>query len=125
LGESGSVAWMFARRGEIRLAEEADPERLLEAALEAGADDLQEDEEGPLLVCDPDRLAEVAEGLRRAGYEVAEASVGRVPTARLSPSPQEAIRCLDLLEALEEHEDVEAVYSNLDEEAAAAALARE
>jgi YebC/PmpR family DNA-binding regulatory protein len=115
LGESGSVAWMFGRQGEVRLAQDdPDEERLLEAALEAGADDLRRDDDGPYLVCDPERLVEVADGLRHAGWEVAEASVVRVPHARVAVPAAEAERCLELLEMLEEHEDVEAVYSNLD-----------
>jgi YebC/PmpR family DNA-binding regulatory protein len=114
LGEAGCVAWMFERRGRVRLGDEPPPgdERLLEAALEAGADDAGTDEEGAYVLCDPDRLEEVASSLRQQGLEVEEAETIRVPTTKVQLTGPEAERCLDLLEALEAHDDVEAVYTN-------------
>lgn len=115
LGETGCVAWMFERRGVVRIGDEdLDEERLLEAALEAGADDSGEDEEGAFVTCDPDQVEAVAEALRGKALRVEDTEVDRVAANRIRLEGRDAERCLDLLEALEEHDDVEAVFSNAD-----------
>lgn len=115
LGESGCVAWMFERRGIVRIGDEdLDEERLLEAALEAGADDSGQDDEGAFMICDPDRVEEVAQALRDQGLGVEDTEVDRVATNRIRLEGKEAERCLDLLEGLEDQDDVEAVFCNAD-----------
>lgn len=115
LGETGCVAWMFERRGVVRLGDEGlDEERLLEAALEAGADDSGQDDEGPFVTCDPDRVDQVAQALRDQGLTVDDTEVDRVAANRVKLDGHDAERCLDLLADLEDQDDVESVYSNAD-----------
>lgn len=115
LGETGCVAWMFERRGMVRIGDEdLGEERLLEAALEAGADDSGIDDEGAFVTCDPDRVEDVARALREQGLTVDDTEVDRVAANRVHLEGKDAERCLDLLEALEEQDDVESVFSNAD-----------
>ncbi|MCL6596163.1 MAG: YebC/PmpR family DNA-binding transcriptional regulator [Firmicutes bacterium] len=116
LGESGCVAWMFDRRGRVRVdAEGLDSEEaLLEAALEAGADDAGVDDEGAFVETAPERVEEVAAALRRRGLAVEGAGVEMVAASRVELEGPDRRRFAALVEALEGHDDVEAVYHNGD-----------
>ena len=116
LGESGSVAWMFEPRGLI----DVDPqgrseERLMEDALVDGVVDIRfgsgtEAE----IVTEPAALASVRESLARHGLVATGMVLGVEPTTRVAPEGPELAAALDFLEALDEHEDVQRVFSNLD-----------
>ena len=124
LGQSGSVAWMFDRLGQIYVeAARYEEEELLEAAVLAGASDVTREEDVFLVTTDPADFHAVQEGLREAEIEIREAELGMVPKSEVHVEGREAEKLVGLLEALEEHEDVQRVYSNMDvdEEALAAA----
>lgn len=124
LGQTGSVAWMFDRLGEIYVdAARYDEVALLEAAMLAGASDMRREDDLFLITTQAEEFHAVQEGLRAAGIEIREAELGMVPKADVRVEGREAERLLDLLAALEEHDDVQRVYSNMDvdEEALAAA----
>jgi YebC/PmpR family DNA-binding regulatory protein len=115
LGTTGSVAWMFDRRGQITIdAERYDEEKVMEAALEAGALDV-ESEEGVYTV-----LAEVADfnavqdGLRAAGIEWESAELAMVPKTMVNVAGPDADQLMKLLELIEDLDDVQKVYTNAD-----------
>jgi YebC/PmpR family DNA-binding regulatory protein len=116
LGESGCVAWMFDRRGRVRVdaAGLESEEALLEAALEAGADDAGVDDAGAFVETAPETVDAVAQALRARGLEVEEAGVELVAANRVELVGADAHRFAALIEALEGHDDVEAVYHNAD-----------
>ncbi len=116
LGETGCVAWMFERRGRVRLDAEGleSEEALLEAALEAGADDAGADDQGAFVEADPDALEAVADALEAQGLAVEERGIELVAANEVALGESEARRFASLVEALEGHDDVEALYHNAD-----------
>lgn len=116
LGDPGSTAWMFTRKGVIHVERAADPdeERILELALEAGAEDLTDSETSWEITTDPVALKAVREALERAGLSVASAEATMVPRSVVPVEGAQAKSVLALLEALEDLDDVQAVYANFD-----------
>ena len=116
LGETGSTGWMFTRKGVIVVEKSAAPddERLLELALEAGAEDLNDSESSWEIVTDPSALAAVRDALRTAGIEVFSAELTMLPQSTIPVDGGEARRVLQLIDALEDLEDVQNVYANFD-----------
>jgi YebC/PmpR family DNA-binding regulatory protein len=115
LGSDGSVAWMFARKGYIVIdADDADPEELALAAIDAGAEDV-EISEGTLEVYTlAENLKKVQEALAEGDYEISSAEISYIPQSRMSLGEKETFSTMKLIESLEELEDVQEVYSNLD-----------
>ncbi len=128
LGREGSVAWMFERKGRIVLdGSRCGEEDALEAALEVGAEDMAREDGAFVVVTAPSDFHAVQEAIRSRGLPVQEAEMAMVPVSTVKVAGGEAERLLDLLEALEEHDDVQNVYSNLEideEELATLAEAR-
>ena len=116
LGETGSTGWMFTRKGVIVVEKSATPddERLLELALEAGAEDLNDSESSWEIVTDPSALAFVRDALRTAGIEIFSAELTMLPQSAIPVDGGEARRVLQLIEALDDLEDVQNVYANFD-----------
>jgi YebC/PmpR family DNA-binding regulatory protein len=116
LGASGSTAWMFSRKGVILVDRDtaADEERILEIALEAGADDLNAAESSWEITTDPSSFGAVRSGLTEAGIEVASAELTMVPNSTVAVEGAQARGLLALLEALEDLDDVQNVYANFD-----------
>ncbi len=116
LGETGSTGWMFSRKGVIVVEKSATPddERLLELALEAGAEDLNDSESSWEIVTDPSALAAVRDALRTAGIEIFSAELTMLPQSGIAVDGGEARRVLQLIEALDDLEDVQNVYANFD-----------
>jgi YebC/PmpR family DNA-binding regulatory protein len=116
LGETGSTAWMFTRKGVIVVEKSAAPddERLLELALEAGAEDLNDSESSWEIVTDPSALAAVRDALGAAGIEIFSAELTMLPQSTIPVDGGEARRVLQLIEALDDLEDVQNVYANFD-----------
>ncbi len=115
MGDPGSVAWQFDRRGIIHVTTEVDFDTLFEAALEAGADDLIQGagEDDHELYTDPTELHQVAEGLKGAGIPVREMDLIMVPKNELELDPKGAVQVLKLIDNLEDLDDVRRVFSNL------------
>jgi YebC/PmpR family DNA-binding regulatory protein len=115
LGTTGSVAWMFDRRGQILLdAENHDEAAVLEAALEAGAEDMEVADDTFTIYTDIVDFNAVREALRERGLEWESAELAMVPKATVRVEGKDAERLVKLLEAIEELDDVQKVYSNAD-----------
>ena len=115
LGETGCVGWMFSKKGVISVEKSAaEEEKLMEVALEAGADDIADAEEIFEVTTPPDRLEDVKTALEGAGIAVASAEVTMVPQNTLTVRGREAEQTVKLLEALEDHDDVQKVSANAD-----------
>lgn len=116
LGATGCVAYMFEAQGIVRVdADASEEERVMEAALEAGADDVQvDDEEGWIVTTAPDAMLNVKEALEDAGLSVLSASLTMAPNNTVEVRGKEAKRVFDLIEALDEHDDVQKVHANFE-----------
>ncbi len=115
LGAPHSVAWMFEKKGQIYLdASRYDEDVALEAALEAGAEDLTRDGDQFLITTEPAALHAVQEALRARGLEPTEAEIAMTPKSTVTVQGADAEKLLKLMEALEEHDDVSKVFSNFD-----------
>ncbi len=106
MGNSGSVAWQFENKGVIQIAETS--EEAQEAAIELGAEDLQEGEEGLEISTAPTDLYLVSEGLTSRGYTVQNASLTMLPSNTVAVAGADADKLMTLIEYL----DVQNVYSN-------------
>jgi len=116
LGESGCVAWMFDKKGTILVDKETiDEEELMDKALEAGAQDVVEEDNIYQVETTPDDFEGVREALEADGIKFIEASVTMVPQNVVEITEESSARqILRLLESLEEHDDVQNVFSNFD-----------
>jgi len=116
LGEQGSTGWMFARRGliEVEKAAAPDEDRLLELALDAGAEDLRDSESSWDIVTEAQRFKSVQQALEAAGVPVVSAELTMLPQSSIPVDGGEARAVLNLIEALEDLEDVQNVYANFD-----------
>ncbi len=116
LGESGTTLWMFQRKGVIVVEKSVAPdeERLLELALEGGAEDLRDSESSWEIVTAPQDFKTVESALRDAGVQVFSAEISMIPTTTIPVGGGEAKQVLQLIDALEELDDVQNVYANFD-----------
>jgi len=116
LGESGSVAWLFDRRGVLLVeAEGVDEDELMLAAADGGAEDVELDGSSFEVSCAPEDLHAVRQAVEEAGIEVASAEISLVPKTSLQIEDEGAARkLLRLMEQLEDLEDVQGVYANFD-----------
>jgi YebC/PmpR family DNA-binding regulatory protein len=115
LGEQGSVGWMFERRSQILIEHvKVTEDRLMEIALDAGAEDLRSDGTQWDVVSPSEAHDKVLEAIQKAGIETVSAEVAMIPKNTVKLEGKQAAGMLRLAEALEEHEDVQNVYSNFD-----------
>lgn len=113
LGESGSVGWMFDKKGYIVVDKGARPEeQLFELAIEAGADDLRDDEDNFEIIAAPENFDGVLQAVKAAGIEPQVAEIEMVPQNYIKLEGQDARQMLKLMEALEDHDDVQKVSAN-------------
>jgi transcriptional/translational regulatory protein YebC/TACO1 len=115
LGSSGSAQWAFERRGVILLAKEAASEdQLMEIAVGAGADDYTDQGEEWQVLTATDALDAVAKALEDAKIPVKSSAPAFVPKAKKQVAARDAEVCLNLFDALDEHDDVQNVYADFD-----------
>ncbi len=115
LGETGSVSFMFDRVGAIEYpADTASADAMFEAAIEAGADDVDSSEDGHVLYCDPESLHEVARALEEKFGEPTSAAIVWRPKSSVEVADDAGETLLKMLEALEDSDDVQNVYANYD-----------
>ncbi|NLZ70166.1 MAG: YebC/PmpR family DNA-binding transcriptional regulator [Clostridiaceae bacterium] len=116
LGTSGCVSFMFTEKGQLLIDREAaDEDELLEAALEAGAEDVEIDEQGYTVITDPTEYFQVERELAKQGYEFLESGVVPIPGTTVTIEDQETADALvKLIEALEDSDDVQEVFHNWD-----------
>lgn len=115
LGENGCVGWMFKPVGMISFDTSVDFEKLFETAVELGADDILEEDEEYKVLTAIENFQSVVEGLEKAGFKSANAQLTRLPENTIEVTDEKiASQILKLLEKIEEHDDVQNVYSNFD-----------
>lgn len=117
LGETGCVAWMFKRAGYIALSKESlnlDEEELMLIALELGADDVREEDDSYEVITSPEVFMEVKEGLEGQGIRLEDADVVMLPENTVEINDVDtATRVIKLVDLLEDHDDVQNVYTNM------------
>jgi YebC/PmpR family DNA-binding regulatory protein len=115
MAAAGAVSYMFHKKGDIVIAKSAASEDdLMNIVLEAGADDLRDDGENWEVVTDPSAFEAVVEAVKKAGITPVSASVAMIPQTYVKLEGQQAGTMIRLVEALEEHDDVQNVHSNFD-----------
>ncbi len=115
LGESGCVSWMFTLKGLILFDQDrVDEERLIEVALDAGAEDIREREREFEVITDPAQFEDVKRAAQDAGLEYSFAEVTMIPQSTVRLLGKEAEQMLRLMERLEDSDDIQRVYANFD-----------
>ena len=115
MGEQGSVAWMFERKSQVLIpGDKASEDQLMNIVLDAGADDLRSDGERWEILAAPEAHEAVLKALEANGIPQEDASIAFVPKNLIKLEGKNAAGMLRLSEALEEHDDVQSVYSNFD-----------
>ncbi len=115
LGENGSVAWMFNKKGQIRVPNTAGEEdEILDIALESGATDFETEDDMFLISTDPTDMFEVKEALEAKQIPIDSAEIEMVPKNLQKVEGKDAEKTLKLMDALEDHDDISQVYSNFD-----------
>ena len=117
LGEPGSVAYLFDKRGLIVVDAERYTEDALLPAIEAGAEDIGVDDDVFEVLTEPSRLTAVRAALEEAGIELQSSEVGWLPRTRVPVEEADAGRLMRLIDALEDNDDVDAVHANFDVDA--------
>jgi len=114
LGTSGCVAWNFEKKGFFAFAKgNWTEDAVMELALEAGADDVQETDDGFEIACPPDAYESVSNALQKAGIEPEESSLSLMPKDKADVNDVDtAARVLKLMEMLDDHDDIQKVSSN-------------
>lgn len=119
LGESGSVRFLFQKKGYIAIEKEkAQEDKVFEAAIEAGAEDVSASDEHHEIQTAPEVLFEVRASLEAKGIPIAIAEVSMIPTTEVPLDARKAEQMMKLMEALEDHDDVQHVWANFDFEEA-------
>ncbi|MCK4546517.1 MAG: YebC/PmpR family DNA-binding transcriptional regulator [Candidatus Eisenbacteria sp.] len=115
LGEAGCVAWMFEQRGLLTVdKDKVDEETLMDTVLDLGADDVRTEESFYEVSSAPEFFETIRNGLKEKGIDYAEATLAKVPQNTVTPENKEAGRLLKLIGVIEEHDDVQHVFSNFD-----------
>jgi transcriptional/translational regulatory protein YebC/TACO1 len=112
-----SVAWMFSKKGQIIIEKgKIDEDKLLSVALDAGADDMNDDGSGWEVICAPENFEAVRDAVKALGVEPASAAVAMVPQNYVKLVGKEAQQMLKLMDVVEDHDDVQHVWANFDVE---------
>jgi len=115
LASTNAVAWMFAKKGYIVIEKsKADEEKLMAAVLDAGADDLKDDEDNWEVISAPEAFPAVNEAVKAIGIEPATAKVSMIPQTYVKLEGKPAQQMVRLMDALDDHDDVQNVSSNFD-----------
>ncbi len=115
LAEAGAVTWMFELKGYIEVARDnMDPDEIFMMAVDAGADDVEVSDEFVEIYTQPTQLHWVRESLQGRGLTIEEAELSQVPKTLMTLAEKDTLQVMNMIEALEELDDVQQVYSNLD-----------
>jgi YebC/PmpR family DNA-binding regulatory protein len=113
LGATGCVAWMFDRKGLIEIpADQTDEDSLMELALEAGAEDVRRSVSNFEIICDPDAFSSVSDAVDAAGLKADVRKITRIPKDTVNLDAESARAVLKLMDALDDHDDVQNVAAN-------------
>jgi len=123
LGEPGSVAWMFERKSQVVIEKEkATEDQLMELALDAGADDVRDMGDSWEVISAPESHATVIEAIHKAGIPTVSAEIAMLPKNLMTVDSKHVAGMLRMLEVLEDHDDVQSVFSNFDYDEESAAV---
>ncbi len=115
LGESGSVGWMFDKKGYLVVDKAAKPEdQLFDIAIDSGAEDMRDDEDNWEIITSPENFEAVQTAIKSAGITPQVAEVEMVPQNYIKLEGSQASQMVKLMEALEDHDDVQKVSANFD-----------
>ena len=115
LGENGSVAWMFEKLGQIIISEKGHDEDLIfEEALEAGADDFSNADGEFIITAAPSETVNVSDALSNKGYNITSSALEMVPKTTTKVEGSDVKKLMTLMEVLEDNDDIQNLYSNLD-----------
>ncbi len=115
LGENGSVAWMFDKKGQIFIEKNSISEdKMLEITLECGADDFETEDEEFIVITNPTDLMEVRENLEAKNIKVKSSEIELIPKSLHKVEQKDVEKVINLMEALEDHDDIKNVYANFD-----------
>ncbi len=115
MGTAGSVAWNFERKGQVTIEGDVDEDELMEAAIDAGADDVAVNEDGAIVTTDPSALMDVRNALEGKGYKIGDAETIFSPKTTIKiEKVEKARKMLKLIDLLEGHDDVQNVYANFE-----------
>lgn len=114
LGSAGCVTWIFATKGVINIPGDVSEDRLVEVALESGADDYRRVGDTWEITCEPASFEPLRKAIADAGIRVESAELSKIPKTTVALQGEEARRAMELVEALEDHDDVQNVYANYD-----------
>jgi len=114
MGEAGCVAWIFDKKGLIVFPKSVDFDKLFEASIEAGAEDVADEEEQYEVSTDPATFIEVREALEKAGFKYDSAEITMMPQTMVKLDGKNAENMLKLMDRLEDNDDVQNVYANFD-----------
>ena len=115
LGENGSVSWMFDKKGQIVISKVGQNEdNLFEDSINAGAEDFDSDEDSFIVKTDPIEMMSIRTALEGNGYSIDSAKVEMLPKNLHKIEKNQSEKAMVLLDAIEDHEDIKSVYTNLD-----------
>jgi len=114
LGEAGCVAWIFSKHGVLTFDKDVGEEKLMEVVLDAGAEDIKDDEDMYTVVTDPTSFDAVKKACDAKGIKYIEANLSMVPQNTVKLDRTGAEKMLKLMDALEDHDDVQNTYANFD-----------
>ena len=117
LGEDGCVAWMFERKGQIIIdlkSTDLDEEEVMMEAIEAGAEDVETEDDTITVYTETNDFQDVKAELKKKGFEFVESDLAMVPNNTIKVEKSDAKKLLNLMEELEDHDDIQEVYSNFD-----------
>jgi len=112
---AGAVSWMFTKKGYILIEKsQAKEDELFEVVLDAGAEDLKSDDENYEVTCEVKNFEKVKQALDSKGVQIQTAELTMIPSSNIKLAGNNAKQLLSLIDALEEHDDVQQVYANFD-----------
>ncbi|GFO68293.1 putative transcriptional regulatory protein [Geomonas limicola] len=114
MGESGCVSWLFDKKGLLVFPKSTDFDKLFEAAIEAGADDVADEDEQYEVLTDPTAFHEVKTALEAAGFKPENSEITMIPQTMVKLDGKNAENMLKLMDRLEDNDDVQNVYANFD-----------
>ncbi|WP_136523320.1 YebC/PmpR family DNA-binding transcriptional regulator [Geomonas ferrireducens] len=114
MGEAGCVSWLFDKKGLLVFSKATDFDKLFEASIEAGADDVTDEEEQYEVLTDPTAFHQVKTALEAAGFKAESAEITMIPQTMVKLDGKNAENMLKLMDRLEDNDDVQNVYANFD-----------
>lgn len=114
LGTDGSVAYLFEKKGQIFVSQDADEEKLMELAIEQGADDVEQENDDYLVITPWEQVTEIKAALQESGFEIINAETAMVPSNSVELDAELAQTFIKMVDMLEDLDDVQEVHSNAD-----------